>query len=209
MSKSKNNEIEVLLVDLGGVLFEHNQALLKTAREYSVGIKKITAEIKKDYKKREVDGKHIDECWKILFDRIGADIDVPSFQDAYHNNHPINKALFSLLRAYKNKGMKFALVTNNIRGHLINLNGVYEFLDIFDWVFDSSEMGKRKPDRRYYEEVYKGVGVERSKCLFVDDIEEYVEAARDFGFETFHFTDFKKSTKELERYLKNAGVTRS
>jgi len=45
--------------------------------------------------------------------------------------------------------------------------------------------------------------------LFVDDIEEYVEAARDFGFETFHFTDFKKSTKELERYLKNAGVTRS
>jgi epoxide hydrolase-like predicted phosphatase len=206
MSKSKKPEIEALLVDLGGVLFEHNKALQKTAKEFGVSIKKILKVVQRDYKPREVDGKPIDECWKILFEDIGENIDIPSFQDKYHKNHPINEKLFSLLRLYKKNGMKFALVTNNIKGHLKNLNDVYEFFDIFDWIFDSSEMGIRKPDMKYYEEVNKSTGIEKSKCLFIDDTEEHIQAARKFGYKTFHFRDFDKSVGELERYLSNAGV---
>jgi len=209
MTRKSKNEIEVLLVDLGGVLFEHNQALQKTAKEFGVSIKKIIRIVKRDSKIREIDGKPIDECWRVLFKDIGEDIDIPAFQDKYHKNHPINEELFSLLRSYKKNGMKFALVTNNIKGHLKNLNGVYEFYDIFDWIFDSSEMGIRKPNRKYYEEVYKGVGVEKSRCLFIDDTEEHIRVAKKFGYKTFHFIDFKESTKELERFLRNAGITRS
>lgn len=53
--------------------------------------------------------------------------------------------------------------------------------DLADAVVNSSRVGCAKPDRRIYEIAAERAGVPAQRCLFVDDREENVEAARALG----------------------------
>lgn len=53
--------------------------------------------------------------------------------------------------------------------------------DLADSVVNSSLVGVAKPDRRIYEMAAKQAGARADRCLFVDDREENVEAARELG----------------------------
>ena len=53
--------------------------------------------------------------------------------------------------------------------------------DPFDKCFYSHEVGCMKPDLAIYEFAIKEMGFEPSECVFFDDVEENVEAARKVG----------------------------
>jgi HAD superfamily hydrolase (TIGR01509 family) len=50
-----------------------------------------------------------------------------------------------------------------------------------EWSFVSCELGLRKPDPRVYREVVQRLAVEAERCVFVDDRERNVAAAREAG----------------------------
>jgi HAD superfamily hydrolase (TIGR01509 family) len=55
--------------------------------------------------------------------------------------------------------------------------------DLFDDVLCSADVGLAKPDRRVYELAARRLGLGTGECLFVDDLAENVEAARDAGMQ--------------------------
>lgn len=55
------------------------------------------------------------------------------------------------------------------------------FPDLFDDVVISAEVGMRKPDAEIYLLTARRLGVEPAACVFVDDLEQNVEAARAVG----------------------------
>lgn len=56
-----------------------------------------------------------------------------------------------------------------------------------EWSFVSWKTGYRKPDAAAYEHIVETLDVEPSRCLFVDDRSENVEAARNHGMEAVVF----------------------
>ena len=62
---------------------------------------------------------------------------------------------------------KFALVRNK-----------YEFFSWFDEIVISGEVGLTKPDRRIFEALIARIGRTASECLFVDDAERNIAAAK-------------------------------
>ena len=66
---------------------------------------------------------------------------------------------------------------------------VYPFIDYFEGVVISAEVGLMKPDPRIYHLAAESVQVAPAEALFVDDFIENVAGARAVGMPALHFTD--------------------
>jgi 2-haloacid dehalogenase len=73
----------------------------------------------------------------------------------------------------------------------------YEFLDWFDAILISGEVGLVKPDSRIYLILLEKTGLSAPQCLFIDDSLENVMAAQKLGFNTIHFRTPEQLRDEL------------
>ncbi|MCH8995144.1 MAG: HAD family phosphatase [Chloroflexi bacterium] len=58
---------------------------------------------------------------------------------------------------------------------------------LFDTVISSAVVGMAKPDHRIYRLAAERVGLPPEECLFIDDAERNVEAARQVGMAAIHY----------------------
>jgi epoxide hydrolase-like predicted phosphatase len=73
--------------------------------------------------------------------------------------------------------------------------------ELFDGVVISGDEGFRKPDPRMYELGAQRIGAEPTACVFVDDLEHNLEAARELGMATVHHVSADETLAELDRLL--------
>jgi 2-haloacid dehalogenase len=65
----------------------------------------------------------------------------------------------------------------------------FPFLDWFEGIVLSAEVGATKPDRRMFDELRVRYGVEPAGTVFIDDRAPNVEAAAALGFTAIHYLD--------------------
>ncbi len=75
----------------------------------------------------------------------------------------------------------------------------FDFLNWFEVIVISGDVGVNKPDRRIFEHLAERAGVEPTRALFIDDSPANVEAAAGLGFRTIQFTDAMALRLELTR----------
>jgi putative hydrolase of the HAD superfamily len=90
-----------------------------------------------------------------------------------------------------------ALLTNNIVG-MDEDNRFPELLSLFDPIVESSKVGVRKPDQRFYELACELADVEPSEVVFLDDLGVNLKPARALGMTTIKVTDPAVALDELE-----------
>lgn len=75
-------------------------------------------------------------------------------------------------------------------------------------IIDSSEVGLQKPDRRIYELAQQRAGVKGEEILFVENSPENLQAAKDFGWQTFAYDSSapKESSKNLLELLSSNSI---
>jgi len=61
------------------------------------------------------------------------------------------------------------------------------FESLFEKTFYSHDIHDRKPQISGYEKVVAKAGIHPGETLFVDDLVQNIEAAREFGFQVFHY----------------------
>ncbi len=74
-------------------------------------------------------------------------------------------------------------------------------MELFDYVIESSKVGVRKPDPRFYEMACEIVNVEPQQVVFLDDLGVNLKPARAMGMQTIKVTDHGAAIKELEAIL--------
>ena len=92
------------------------------------------------------------------------------------------------------------LLTNNF----VRVEGEASFgwlLDMFDTVVESSVVGVRKPDPRFYLIACERLGVEPGRSVFLDDLGVNLKPARELGMKTIKVTDPDSALAELESLL--------
>jgi len=73
----------------------------------------------------------------------------------------------------------------------------YPFLDWFDGIVLSGEVGAAKPDARIYEALLERYRLDPASLVFVDDVAENVAAAEALGLRSIRFTDAAALREEL------------
>jgi len=74
-------------------------------------------------------------------------------------------------------------------------------MKLFDYVIESSKVGVRKPDPRFYEMACEIVKVAPHQVVFLDDLGINLKPARAMGMTTIKVTDPRRAINELEDVL--------
>jgi putative hydrolase of the HAD superfamily len=128
---------------------------------------------------------------------IGHRPDMHSFTEIYFNALEPNAPMVELMRELQGRGLRMALLTNNVREWEPRWRTMVPIDEIFELVVDSAFVGCRKPEPRIYEILLERLGVEAQGCLFVDDVEVNCEAARELGMTAVHFRENEQAIAEV------------
>jgi putative hydrolase of the HAD superfamily len=118
--------------------------------------------------------------------------------DELHPNHE----LFDHFRALRrDNGLRFALCTNNVREWEPLWRPKLPIDEVFDVVVDSAFVGTRKPEPEIYAITLERLGLPAAACVFLDDLEVNVEAARAAGMHGIVYRDNAQALVELDSLL--------
>ena len=118
-----------------------------------------------------------------------------------------SEVMVEAVRRVRAAGHRTALLTNNAREWAVTWRPLIPLAELFDVVLDSSEVGLRKPDPAIYRLTCRQLGLEPAECLFVDDLECNVEAARGLGMEALLCADGPATAAEVLRRMAAGGRT--
>ncbi len=76
-----------------------------------------------------------------------------------------------------------------------------DVLSLFDHIVESSKLGVRKPDPRFYELACETCGVEPQEAVFLDDLGVNLKPAREMGMVTIKVDDPDVAIAELEQVV--------
>ena len=129
------------------------------------------------------------------------------FSEIYFDALEVNEPMIGVMRGARDRGFRMALLTNNIREWEPLWRAMLPVDEIFDVVVDSAFVGMRKPEPEIYELTVErlGDGVRPAECLFVDDVEVNVDAARSLGMQTVHFQSNDQAIPEIQAALDGSG----
>ncbi|MCS7052940.1 MAG: HAD family phosphatase [Ignavibacterium sp.] len=119
------------------------------------------------------------------------------FCEGWSNIFSVNEKVVSLLPKLKEK-YKLYLLSNTNSIHRKYGYNHYEFLREFDKIFLSYEIGYVKPEIEIYKAVEKYSGLPADRLIFIDDIPDYVNAAKSLGWDGINFTNYENLMEELK-----------
>ena len=138
---------------------------------------------------------------------LDGDVSLGSLRETYFAHLRPNEPMIDYMRELRGRGLRMALLTNNVREWEPHWRGKLPDIDeIFEVVVDSAFVGMRKPDPRIYELTVErlGDGLRPEECAFLDDSDVNVEAATALGMRAVRFTGNEQARAELEAALGEA-----
>lgn len=98
---------------------------------------------------------------------------------------------------------KTGCITNNLPSNAIGSAGgrslyVAEVMALFHHVIESARIGLRKPDPRIYRMMVEALGVDPSRCVYLDDLGVNLKPAREMGMTTIKVLNASQALAELE-----------
>ena len=108
----------------------------------------------------------------------------------------VRPAMLRAIDIIKAAGLTNAGLTNNF-----SPMEPQPWFEHFDFIIESSKVGVRKPDPRFYEMACEQLGVLPSDCVFLDDLGINLKPAKAMGITTIKVVDPNDALAELARHL--------
>lgn len=124
-------------------------------------------------------------------------IDRNTFTKIYSDIFTPNDDVIALLPQLRNNHKLF-LMSNTDPLHKEYGWEKYEFLNQFNYLVLSFEIGAVKPEEKIYKTVESISQVKPEKLLYIDDIEDYVITAKNLGWDAIQFKNYLQLCRELE-----------
>ena len=127
-----------------------------------------------------------------LREKYKLELEFDEFKDIWEPIFEEDPEVHGIISYLKGKGYPVFLLSDTNELHFSYITERYPIVHSIDeWIL-SYEVGAKKPSERIFNAIFeRKKDAERSETLYIDDIAEYVEAARGLGIQGFHFTGAK------------------
>jgi putative hydrolase of the HAD superfamily len=166
-------------------------AFVRVLREHPEGRKALAAAERGEISQRE---------FEVTMGRLLGLDDNGLLADALSDIRPRPEIIDLTARARAN-GVRTAILSNSWGTGDHDPYAGWELDTMVDVVVISHRVGLRKPSPRIYELTAGKIGLAPRECLFVDDTEHNLPAARDLGMGTVLFTGADGEVAEIERLI--------
>ena len=197
------NKYSVIVFDLGNVLilFDYHIIIGKLEKiETGLGEKfgKLYSEnyhIHRQHEKSEITS---DEFISIMIEWLEKKVKKEEFCRIYSSLFSLNNDMIALLPRLK-ENYKLVLLSNTNSIHRNYSWKNNEFIKLFDKLILSYEVRAIKPEAKIYKAVEDFTQAPPNEHFYVDDIEEYVNVARQRGWDAVQFVGYDQFIKELKK----------
>ena len=200
-------EIKVITFDLDGVYFPNGKAnFIKSLENLGVSgdeAKRVflkSPQMNQEYK----NGKMTDEeFWNWAISEWKLAITWQEVTRLLIDDYYVDENVVSTVKKLREAGYKTAICSNNFPARINGLQDRFGFLDDFDVVVLSYEVGESKPSKKIFEELVRKSEVEAGPIVFADDNPDNLDGAKEVGITTFLYEGFEKYLDQL----KSVGVS--
>jgi len=197
-----NRKYSAIVFDLGNVLIPFDYGLaIKNLNYMEKGLgDKFLEFYKSNYSfHRDFERGRISEndFTKKILEVIDHKIDAGTFRRYYADIFSLNENVISLLPQLK-KNYRLFLLSNTDSIHKKYGWEKYDFLNCFDKLILSFEVGSVKPEEKIYRAVEEESGLPSEEHFFIDDIQEYVDVAINIGWDAVLFEGYNKLISDLK-----------
>jgi len=129
--------------------------------------------------------------------------DLARLRTLYFERLEPNTPMVEFVRELRGRGVRAALLTNNVREwEPLWRAKLPEIDELFEVVVDSGFVGLRKPDPAIFELTLERLGgVAAERCVFLDDLDVNCEAARALGMAAVRFESAERAIRAVEAAL--------
>jgi putative hydrolase of the HAD superfamily len=138
---------------------------------------------------------------RALSENLGREVELHGFGERYFANLHPNEELIAYFGSLRERGLRLALLTNNVREWEPLWRAKLPVDELFELVVDSAFVGMRKPDPEIYSLTLERLALPAEACLFLDDIDVNVTTARELGMTGIHFVDTAQSIADISAAL--------
>lgn len=194
-------EIKVITFDLDGVYFPNGKAnFIKSLENLGVGedeAKRVflkSPQMNQEYK----NGKITDEeFWTWAVSEWKLNKSWQEITEILIDGYDVDENVVSTVKKLRESGYKTAICSNNFPARINGLQQKFGFLNDFDFVVLSCEVGENKPSKKIFEKLVNKSGVEASSIVFADDNSDNLNGAMEVGITTFLYEGFQKHLEQL------------
>jgi putative hydrolase of the HAD superfamily len=203
--------IRAVICDFGGVL---TTPLIESFRAYrdesGLSLEKLGIAMARVAEKSggghplfELEKGHITEAEFLasIERELDEEVTLSSLRETYFRHLHPNQRMIGYMRELRDRGLRMALLTNNVREWEPHWRAKLPDIDeIFEVVVDSAFVGMRKPEPGIYELTLErlGDGVVADECVFIDDTDINCDAAEELGMRAVRFRDNDQAIGEIE-----------
>lgn len=132
---------------------------------------------------------------------MGHTIDARTVMALLHGD--IRPQMVAALHVLKEAGLLLGLLTNNVvaGGGRAGTSGRDEVLSLFDAIVESSVVGVRKPEPRFYELACEQLSIHPGEAVFLDDLGINLKPAAAMGMRTIKVGDPDLALDQLEAHV--------
>ncbi len=183
--------MEACLFDLGGVLagFDHwkfcRRLSEKADHSSPEEIYRIVfqEELNEQFECGTVSGE---EFYQTLCSTLNLTISQDEFRDLWCDIFQNNPGMGTLLEALHGRA-RLVLISNTNPWHLDYIRERFSFMELFDSLILSYDLGIRKPDQRIFQAALDAAKARPDQCLYFDDLESNIQAAGRLGIPSVLF----------------------
>jgi len=114
----------------------------------------------------------------------------------------INEEVYKFVKECKSMGYMLVISSNASKGSFEWRNSKFGLMDVFDGRIISSDIGMRKPSKKFFQYMIDMLGHEPREILFVDDRDVNIEKASELGIECIKY-EGEESLDRVREYLKD------
>ena len=203
MESTQDTCIDTVIFDFGGVVVGVGNNPLKQAQFIAdtlhISMDSVLANFAKDIVPLGKGEIEEGEFWEKFAQQYGGSVPfdwMNQWRDFYRSCNPLDEKTVSIIQQLHKRGICTPLISDTIPSHA-QFNREHGYYDLFDPVILSHEVHIRKPDPSIFHLLLDRIQKTPSRCLFVDDLMQNVEAARKVGMHSIQF----KSAEQLEQEL--------
>jgi putative hydrolase of the HAD superfamily len=198
-------KIRALILDYGGVISQLQNSgnvnnILQSLRLDIKDFKDVYRKQRAQYDSSQISGERY---WINILEHYGLEptgFEIASFiREDVKSWTQINETMIQFITESRSRIHKLAILSNMTSDTLAYIREHYDWLELFDGLVFSCEVGKNKPDREIYEACLRKLGLCPNECLFVDDSAENVKGALELGMSAIQFKTFSEFRQEFEK----------
>jgi putative hydrolase of the HAD superfamily len=145
-----------------------------------------------------------DDTWPLVCRTLGRDVPRELLTRAFEAT-PLDRAMFAYANSLVRHG-KVGIITDNPKDRMDVVRRILWLDRVFDPIVVSAEEGMAKDDPEIFRRALVRASVAGPNAVFIDNVMENVEVAREAGLHGVFFDDEKRDMAALVRELLALGV---